>query len=50
MTKKFWVELKVKCGDFFKTEDGAFDNDLFWSEKLKDWLLKEKQFSMAGIS
>lgn len=50
MTKKFWVELKVKCGDFFKTEDGAFDNDLFWSENFKEWLLAEKEFSLAGIS
>ena len=46
MTKKFWVELRIKCGDFFKTEDGAFDATLFQSEKFKDWLLKEKQFSL----
>ena len=49
-TKEFWEDLRIKCGDFFKTEDGAFDANLFWSENFKEWLLAEKQFSMAGIS
>ena len=50
ITKEFWEELRIKCGDFFKTEDGSFDANLFWSENFKEWLLAEKQFSMAGIS
>ena len=49
-TKEFWEDLRIKCGDYFKTEDGAFDANLFWSENFKEWLLAEKQFSVAGIS
>ena len=49
-TKEFWEDLRIKCGDYFKTEDGAFDANLFWSENFKEWLLAEKQFSMSGIS
>ena len=49
-TKEFWEDLRIKCGDYFKTEDGAFDANLFWSENFKEWLLAEKQFSTAGIT
>ena len=50
ITKEFWEDLRIKCGDYFKTEDGAFDANLFWSENFKEWLLAEKQFSTAGIT
>ena len=38
----FWVELKIRCGEFFRTEDGAFNQDMFISEGLKEWLMQEK--------
>lgn len=42
MTKDFYTELRIKCSDFFKTEDGAFDQDLFGSDDLRNWLMADK--------
>jgi hypothetical protein len=42
LTKDFYTELKVCCGEFFQTNDGTFDMEAFWSEGFRDWLLKEK--------
>lgn len=38
----FWVELKIRCGEFFKTVDGAFNQNSFISDDLKEWLMQEK--------
>lgn len=43
LEKEFWVELKIRCGDFFKTADGSFDMDLFWSDKFREWLISSKK-------
>lgn len=42
LTKEFYVELKIKCSEFFVTDDDCFDLDLFWSEEIKEWLLSPK--------
>ena len=41
-TKKFYEDLKIKCSEFFKTQDGAFDQDFFWSDGLQNWLMEDK--------
>jgi NTP pyrophosphatase (non-canonical NTP hydrolase) len=46
LTKDFYVELKIKCGDFLKTEDGSFDDDLMWSDRFKKWLMEPKSESL----
>ena len=43
LNKEFYTELKIKCSEFFQTENDAFDQDLFWSEKLKNWLMEDKE-------
>ena len=40
--KDFWMELRTGCGEFFRTEDGAFNQDLFASDGIKEWLIQEK--------
>ena len=42
LTKEFYVELKIKCSEFFVTDDDCFDLDLFRSEEIKEWLLSPK--------
>ena len=42
LTKEFYIDFRIKCGDFFTTEDGCFNMDLFWSENLKEWLTTPK--------
>lgn len=42
LTKEFYVELRVGCSEFFQTENDAFDQDLFWSEGLRNWLLGDR--------
>lgn len=42
LTKDFYVDFNIKCNEFFRTEDGGVDMDLFWSEGLKKWLLSQK--------
>lgn len=42
LEKNFWTELKIRCGEFFRTEDGTFKQDLFTSEGLREWLMQEK--------
>lgn len=42
LTKEFYVDLKIKCGDLFKVSDECFDQDLFWSDGLKQWLISNK--------
>ena len=43
LTKEFYVELRVGCSEFFQTENNTFDQDLFWSEGLRNWLLGDRQ-------
>lgn len=43
LNKEFYTELKIKCSEFFQTENDAFDQDFFWSEKLKNWLMEDKE-------
>ena len=42
LEKDFWVELKIRCGEFFRTEDGAFNQNQFISDELREWLMQEK--------
>lgn len=42
LVKDFWVDLRIGCGEFFRTEDGAFNQDLFTSDGLREWLMQEK--------
>ena len=42
LTKEFYTDLRIKCADFFQTENDAFDQDLFWSDGLKKWLMEDK--------
>lgn len=42
LTKDFYVDFRIKCGEFFMTEDGSVDMDLFWSDGLKKWLMSQK--------
>ena len=42
LTKEFYVDFRIKCSEFFTTEDGGADMDLFWSEKLREWLINPK--------
>lgn len=51
LTQEFYTEFRIQCSDFFKTEDGAFDQDLFWSEALKNWLQEDKNTDrLEGLS
>ena len=50
LTKEFYVDLRIGCSDFFETEDGAFDQDLFWSEGLQNWLMEDKSELMTDSS
>lgn len=49
LEKDFWVELKIRCGEFFRTEDGAFNQDLFTSDGLREWLMQEKTESNYAL-
>jgi hypothetical protein len=42
LTKEFYTELRIQCGEFFNDSDGVFMHDLFLSDNFRDWLLKEK--------
>lgn len=42
LTKEFYTELRIQCGEFFNDSDGVFMQDLFMSDNFRDWLLKEK--------
>ena len=48
LTKKFYEDLKIKCSDFFKTQDDAFDQDFFWSDELQNWLMEDKSDLLSG--
>ncbi len=41
LTEDFWVELYIRCSDIFKTPDGYVDLDFFWSEELRQFLLRK---------
>ena len=42
LDKDFWVRLKISCGEFFRTAEGAFNQDIFTSDSFKEWLMQEK--------
>lgn len=42
LDKEFWVKLKISCGEFFRTAEGAFNQDTFTSDSFKEWLMQEK--------
>ena len=42
LTKDFYTELRIGCSGFFQTENDGFDQDLFWSDDLKKWLMEDK--------
>lgn len=39
LTKDIYTQLRISCGDLFSSENGAFNMDDFWSDKVKDILL-----------
>ena len=39
LTKDFFTKLRISCGDLFSSDDGAFDLNTFWSDRVKDILL-----------
>ena len=42
LDKGFWTELRISCGEFFRTAEGAFNQDIFTADALKEWLMQEK--------
>ena len=42
-TSDFYIELRIRCSDYFQTEDDAFDQELFWSDSFKKWLMEDKE-------
>lgn len=42
LTKEFYVDLSIKCHDFFQTDDGYVDLDWFWSDAIKKFLISTK--------
>lgn len=42
LNKEFFTELYISCSDFFKIAEGLVDLDLFWSDSIRSFLLKEK--------
>lgn len=42
LTKEFYVDLYIKCNEFFQTDDGYIDLDWFWSDAIKKFLISTK--------
>lgn len=42
LTKDFYFDFNIKYNEFFRTEDGGINMDMFWSNELKKWLLSQK--------
>lgn len=42
LTSEFYSELYIGCNEFFRTEEGLVNLDLFWHEELREWLLTKK--------
>ena len=49
LVKDFWAELRISCGEFFRTENGAFNQERFTSDGLREWLVKEKAESNYAL-
>lgn len=49
LEKDFWTELRIRCGEFFRTEGGAFNQNLFTSDELREWLMQEKTESKYAL-
>jgi len=42
LTKEFYVDLYIKCNEFFQTDDGYVNLDWFWSDDIKKFLISTK--------